>query len=72
MGCSLTKTVYVDSHYLIDIKDGSNQVYFREARLVRKNSKMAYDLDRVRHPIHNPKSNQGECIGGSFGASGSG
>ena len=45
MGCSPAETVYADSHYSIDIKDGSNQVYLREACLVRKNSKMADDLD---------------------------
>ena len=33
---------------------------------------MEDDLNRVRHTIHDPKSNQGEYIGGSFGASGRG
>ena len=62
MGCSPTKTVYADSHYFVDIKDGSDQVYFREARSLRKDSKMADDLNRVRNPIHNPKSNQGSVL----------
>ena len=45
MGCLQAETVYADSHYSIDIKDGSNQVYLRKSHLVRKNSKMADDPD---------------------------
>ena len=48
-GCLLTEIVYADSHYLVDIKDGSDQVHFREARSLRKDSKMADDLNRVRY-----------------------
>ena len=38
MGCSPAETVYVDSHYSVDFKNGSNQVHLRKACLVRKNS----------------------------------
>ena len=44
MGCSPAEIVYDDSHYPIDIKDGSNQVYLWKACLVQKNNKMADDL----------------------------
>ena len=57
MSCSPSKTIYVNSYHSIDFKDGSNQVYLREACLVRKNSKMADDLDWVWHKIYDPKGN---------------
>ena len=40
MGCSLAKTVYAYSHYLIDIQNGSYQIHIRESRSLWKNSKM--------------------------------
>ena len=62
MGCSPAETVYADSHYSIDIKDGSNQVYLREACLIRKNSKMADDLDRIRHQYTTQKAIKGSVL----------
>ena len=72
IGFSLVETIYVDSHYTVDFKNGPNQVHLRKACLVRKNSKMADDLDGIRHLVHDLKSNQGKCIGRPFGTPGSG
>ena len=61
MGCLSTKTVYVDSYHFVDLYDGSYKIHIREAHSIKKNSKMANDLDRIRHPVHDSESNQGKC-----------